>query len=31
VPVLIDRHGVGLEADGVTCLTTLDDLEEALR
>ena len=31
VPVLIDRHGAGLQADGVVCLTTLDDLEEALR
>lgn len=29
-PVLIDRHGAGLVADGVTCLLTLDDLEEAL-
>jgi putative hydrolase of the HAD superfamily len=29
-PVLIDRHLVGLSAPGVTCLTTLDDLEEAL-
>jgi len=30
-PVLIDRHDVGLTADDVACLTTLDDLEEALR
>lgn len=30
-PVLIDRHGVGLESAGVARLTTLDDLEEALR
>lgn len=29
-PVLIDRHGVGLSAEGVRCLLTLDDLEEAL-
>jgi putative hydrolase of the HAD superfamily len=29
-PVLIDRHGVGLASDGVPCLLTLDDLEEAL-
>jgi putative hydrolase of the HAD superfamily len=31
LPVLIDRHDAGLAADGVACLTTLDDLEEALR
>ena len=30
-PVLIDRHGVGLTAEDVPCLLTLDDLEEALR
>lgn len=29
-PVLIDRHHTGLTAEGVTCLETLDDLEEAL-
>jgi putative hydrolase of the HAD superfamily len=29
-PVLIDRHGAGLEAGGVVCLDTLDDLEQAL-
>jgi putative hydrolase of the HAD superfamily len=29
-PVLIDRHGVGLAAENVVCLVTLDDLEEAL-
>jgi len=29
-PVLIDRHGAGLDAAGVKCLLTLDDLEEAL-
>lgn len=29
-PILIDRHGVGLGSAGVACLTTLDDLEEAL-
>lgn len=29
-PVLIDRHGVGLTAPDISCLTTLDDLEEAL-
>lgn len=31
LPVLIDRHAAGLASPGVTCLTTLDDLEEALR
>jgi putative hydrolase of the HAD superfamily len=29
-PVLIDRHDCGTKAPGVTTLTTLDDLEEAL-
>lgn len=29
-PVLIDRHHTGLTAEGVTCVETLDDLEEAL-
>jgi FMN phosphatase YigB (HAD superfamily) len=29
-PVLIDRHGVGLAVQDVVCLSTLDDLEEAL-
>lgn len=29
-PVLIDRHGAGLGAEGVRCLLTLDDLEEVL-
>ena len=30
-PVLIDRHGAGVAAEGVPFLTTLDDLEGALR
>ena len=30
-PVLIDRHGVGLASDGVTCLVTLDAQEGTLR
>jgi putative hydrolase of the HAD superfamily len=29
-PVLIDRHGAGMDAPGVVCVQTLDDLEEAL-
>lgn len=29
-PVLIDRHGANLCVEGVACLTTLDDLEDAL-
>lgn len=30
MPLLIDRHGVGLSVEGVRCLGTLDDLEDAL-
>lgn len=30
-PVLIDRHGAGLSAPGVACLSTLGELEAALR
>jgi len=31
LPILIDRHGPGPEGSDVTCVTSLDDLEEALR
>lgn len=31
LPVLIDRHDVGLRSEGVTSLVSLDNLEEALR
>ena len=30
LPILIDRHGTGIASPEVVCLTTLDDLEEAL-